>query len=149
MSWDTVKVMPTCVQSQNACNKCRSIDTCINSRREVTARSKWQQLSSRCSVSLCPCEPVWPSGTRGTSVQICFSSPFSSKVVVCGHCLVTLSLTINEMFKWLSSLPILMQESFWWWQHSDRYIISLFPPTSIPPSLFLPVPNKPHGFHGR
>ena len=36
------------------------------------------------------------------------------KVVVCGHCLVTLSLTINEAFKWLSSLPILMQEPFWW-----------------------------------
>ena len=36
------------------------------------------------------------------------------KVVFCGRCLVTLSLTINETFKWLSSLPILMQESFWW-----------------------------------
>ena len=35
-------------------------------------------------------------------------------VVVCGHCLVTLSLTINEILKWLSSLPILMQESFRW-----------------------------------
>ena len=34
--------------------------------------------------------------------------------VVCGHCLVTLSLTINETLKWLLSLPILMQESFWW-----------------------------------
>ena len=31
------------------------------------------------------------------------------KVVVCGHYLVTLSLTINETLKWLSSLPILMQ----------------------------------------
>ena len=31
----------------------------------------------------------------------------SEKVVVCGHCLVTLSLTINETLKWLSSLPIL------------------------------------------
>ena len=36
------------------------------------------------------------------------------KVVVCGHCLVTLSLTIKDKLKWLSSLPILMQESFWW-----------------------------------
>ena len=51
------------------------------------------------------------------------------KVVVCGHCLVTLSLTINETLKWLSSLPILLQ----WWQYSDRYIISPFPPFS--PSL--------------
>ena len=31
------------------------------------------------------------------------------EVVVCGHCLVTLSLTINETLKWLSSLPVLMQ----------------------------------------
>ena len=31
-----------------------------------------------------------------------------------GHCLVTLSLIINEILKWLSSLPVLMQESFWW-----------------------------------
>ena len=39
----------------------------------------------------------------------------SSKVVVCGHCLVTLSgLTINETLKWLLSQLILMQESFWW-----------------------------------
>ena len=30
------------------------------------------------------------------------------KVVVCGHCLVTLSLTVDETLKWLSSLPILM-----------------------------------------
>ena len=48
-------------------------------------------------------EPVWPSGkasvrlvSRGTSVRIHFGSPFPSKSVVCGHCLVTLSLTINE-----------------------------------------------------
>ena len=31
---------------------------------------------------------------RGTSVRICFGSPISSKLVVYGHCLVTLSLTI-------------------------------------------------------
>ena len=31
---------------------------------------------------------------------------FLFEKVVCGHCLVTL--------KWLSSQPILMQESFWW-----------------------------------
>ena len=52
--------------------------------------------------------------SRGTSVRIRFGSPFSSKAVVCGHCLVTLSLAVNETLKWLSSLPILMQESFWW-----------------------------------
>ena len=52
--------------------------------------------------------------SRGTSVQIRVGCPFYSKVVVCGHCLMTLSLTINETLKWLSSLLILMQESFWW-----------------------------------
>ena len=41
-----------------------------------------------------------------------------------------------------------MRESFWWWQCSDRYIISLSPPPyPIPP--ILPVPNKPYGFCGR
>ena len=49
------------------------------------------------------CEPVWPSGkalgwyrSRGTSVRIRFGSSFFLKVVVCGHCLVTLSLTIMK-----------------------------------------------------
>ena len=66
------------------------------------------------------------------------------KVVVCGRCLVTLSLTINETLKWLSSLPTLIHKSFWWWQCSDRYTISPPPPhhhphpTSIPPSPFSP-----------
>ena len=77
-------------------------------------------------------EPVWPSGkalgwyaetSRFDSASALF---VFKKVVVCGHCVVTLSLTINETLKWLSSLPILMQESFWWWQCSDRCIISLF-----------------------
>ena len=75
--------------------------------------------------------------SRGTSVRIRFGSPLSSNVVVCGHCLVTLSITINETLKWLSSLPILTQESFWWLQYSDRYIISLSlppPPCHLPPS---------------
>ena len=53
--------------------------------------------------------------------------------MVCGHCLVTLSHTSNETLKWFSSLPILMRESFWWWQCSDKYIISLFP--QLHPSL--------------
>ena len=43
--------------------------------------------------------------------------------------------TINETLKWLSSLPVLKQETFCFWQRSDRYIISLFPHLHIP---FLP-----------
>ena len=54
--------------------------------------------------------------SRRASAQLRFGSPSSLKriQVVCGHCLVTLPLTINETLKWLSSLPILTQESFWW-----------------------------------
>ena len=49
---------------------------------------------------------------------------------------MSLSLTINETLKWLSSLPILMQESFWRSRRIDRYIISLFPHLpSFSPSL--------------
>ena len=48
--------------------------------------------------------------SRGTLVRIRSGSPFSSEIVDCGHCLVTLSLTVNETLKWLSSLHILMQE---------------------------------------
>ena len=44
----------------------------------------------------------------------------------------------TETLKWLSSLPILMQESFWWWQCSDRYIISLSPHLHTSSSPFSP-----------
>ena len=81
------------------------------------------------------CEPVWPSSKAGKQkglgsipLQLSF---LTKKVVVCGQCLVTLSITINETLKWFSSLPILMQESFGWRQCSDRYITSL--PLSLPP----------------
>ena len=77
-------------------------------------------LVSKILVTHLKSQPVWPSGkgvrlvSRGTSVRIRFGSAFSSKVVVCGHRLVTVSLAVNETLKWLSSLPVLMQESFWW-----------------------------------
>ena len=90
-------------------------------------------------VCVCASELVWPSGKAGKwkdlgliPLQLSF---LFKKVVVCRHCLVTLSITFIETLKWLSSPPILMQESFWWWQCSDRYIISLFPHlhTHFPP----------------
>ena len=52
--------------------------------------------------------PIWLVSGR-TSIQYRFGSPFSSEVVVCGHSLGILSLTINETLKRLSLLPILMQ----------------------------------------
>ena len=65
-------------------------------------------------------ETVWRSGKAlGWSAEVIRFESASAllslpkKVVVCGRCLVTLSLTINETLKRLSSLPILMQESFW------------------------------------
>ena len=68
--------------------------------------------------SLRLCEPVWPSGEAGKQKGLrsipLWLSFFVKKVVVCGHCLVTLSLTINEILKWLSSLPVVVQESFCW-----------------------------------
>ena len=62
---------------------------------------------------------------------------------------MTLSFTINETLKWLSSLPILMQESLWRWQCNDRCIICLSPHLHTPPPPLLPVPNKLYGFYGR
>ena len=57
----------------------------------------------------------------------------------------------TETLKWLSALPILMQESFWWWQCSARYIITLFLHTPFPPfliSLMVSVDIKHHVYFG-
>ena len=52
--------------------------------------------------------------SRATSVRIHFGYPFLFKKLWSADSLVTLSLTINETLKWLTSLLILMHESFWW-----------------------------------
>ena len=52
--------------------------------------------------------------SKRTSVRFCFGSPFSANVMVCGHRLVSLSITINRALKWLALLPIWMQESCRW-----------------------------------
>ena len=83
------------------------------------------------------------------STPLRLSSVFK-QLVICRHCLVTLSLTVNETLKWLSSLPSLMQELFWWWQCSDRYIISLFRHLHTPLSPFFPsLISLSCGFCGR
>ena len=85
-----------------------------------------------------------------TSVRHRFGSPFTSKKLWFVDAVLWLCPSLpTETLKWLSSLPILMQESFWWWQCSDS-IISLFPPPHTPPPHpLLPFPNKPYGFCGR
>ena len=84
------------------------------------------------------CEPVWPRLVSGrTSVRYRFGSPFSSERLWFVDTVLWLCPSLpTETLKWLPSLPILMQESFWWWQCSDRYIISLSPylHTPFPPS---------------
>ena len=100
----------------------------------------WWQCSDRCIISPFPPSPktasylLTPFSPSIISLMVSFRF---KKVVACGHCLLTLSLTINETLKCLSSLCILMQESFWWGQCSDRYIISLFPHLHTPFSLSL------------
>ena len=70
-----------------------------------------------------------------TSVRYRFGSPFSSTVTRLWFVDTVLWLCPSlPTLKWLSSLPILMQESFWWWQRSDKYIISLSPHLHTRPS---------------
>ena len=42
-------------------------------------------------------------------------------------CPSTTALHHNETLKWLSSLTILMQKSFWWWQSVALGFVSIFP----------------------
>ena len=75
----------------------------------------------------------------GTSVRYRFGSPFSWKRLWFVDTVLWLCPSLPpETLKWLSSLPTLMQKSFWWWQCSDRYIISLFPHLHTPFHPFSP-----------
>ena len=60
---------------------------------------------------------------RKTSKNICVS--IFCVMYICrkdyGQCVVALLLAISETVKRLSALRVLMQESFWWSQCSDRY----------------------------
>ena len=73
-------------------------------------------------------ELVWPCGRAGKQYDLgstrfhCASALFSlEKVVVSGFCLAALPFIINETLKWLSSLSVLMQESFMWRQNIPLY----------------------------
>jgi len=81
----------------------------------------------------------WASKQKGISLIPLWLSLLFKEVVICRHCLLTLSLTINETLKWLLPLPILMKESFWWWQcsNTNRYINIIYNLPVLPPS---PIP---------
>ena len=49
------------------------------------------------------------AGQRKDLDSIRFGSSFSSKIVVYGHCLVTLPTQLMKTLKWLTQLPTLMQ----------------------------------------
>ena len=74
---------------------------------------------------------IWRSvGTR-TDVR------YSPKMVVYGHCHVKLCLLITETFIWHSSLPSLMQKSFWWWLYCAHLLRSGSPSVSLRIQLVL------------
>ena len=88
-------------------------------------------------------EPVWPSGKQkdlGSNLLL-LSFLFKS----CG--LWTLSCDFvphnYETLKWFSSLPTVMQKSFWWWQCIDRYVISPPSPPPPTPTSIPPFPPSP------
>ena len=92
---------------------------------------------SRACYLFFPGEPVWPSGkAKAEGPRFDTASAVLSLQKGCGLWTVLWlcpSLP-TETLKWLSSLPIFMWKSFWWWQCSDRYIISLSPTfTPFPP----------------
>ena len=108
-----------------------------------------------------PTHRHWRKVPERSSVRHRFGSPFSSKkVVVCGHCLVTLSLTSGptETLKpvWLSSLHIesLCRKFSGQWSDSVAIGISVISPPSPPPppppyspsliNLMVPVDVKHH-----
>ena len=80
-------------------SKEHSISVHLSTYAVRTLRNVWALIPGSNVI----CEPVWPSGKQkglgSTPLRLSF---LFRKVVVCGHCLVTLSLTINETLKWLS-----------------------------------------------
>ena len=60
----------------------------------ATCRRDHHRMRDEQEMDVCRCR----DGTEVSRLPTCKSS---KKVVVCGHCLVTLSLIINEALKWL------------------------------------------------
>ena len=80
-------------------------DTCITS-------AYFEERESGNVGRFSPAVRCWAGKQKGLGSILLWLSFHFEKVVVCGHCLATLSLTIRGTLKWLSSLPVLTQESF-------------------------------------
>ena len=91
----------------------------INTTTTTTNNNKQKQQQTKRNTLCAVCEPSWPSGkatvklvSKKTWVRFLFGSLQTLWSV--DTVFVRLPLTVNGIFKRLSSLPILMQESFWW-----------------------------------
>ena len=77
------------------------------------------------------------AGKRTTSVQfIRLGSPFCPECVVDGHCLVTLSHTVNETLKWRSSLSIYLNAGV-------TLVVTVYVRYILPPHPHTPTPRPP------
>ena len=74
--------------------------------------------------------PAWPMRSCWRDTMVGRMSALST--------LATSPFAVVETFKRLSSLPVLMQKSPWWWQCSSGYGSSPYPP---PPGVLVPATN--------
>ena len=91
------------------------------------------------------CEPVWPCGTAldwsadGSRFESAWTPLSLQTLCGLGHCLLTLSLRINEAGKGITLLPILMQNH----ARGDSVALGLFslspppPPRDLDPRRYL------------
>ena len=80
--------------------------------------------------------PSWAPVPNEPTVSVDTSTGRWSHTLYChGPC----SRHNYETLKWLSSLPTLMQKSFWWWSHSGA-AITIYSPSSPSPPPYPPPP---------
>ena len=154
----SVTLVPVSPSVSQSVTMCPSQSQCVPVSPSVS-QSQCVPVSPKVSQSVPSSVPVSPSVSQSVtrcpsqSHRVSVSHTMSQSVTVCpsqSQCCSLWKLSCDfvphnyETLKWLSSLPTLMQESFWWRQCSDRYIISLFPRLHTPfppisPSLISPV----------